>query len=251
MEIAFARSTEIKEKIEERPAAVLPVGAVEAHGAHLPLGTDNILAERLTKRLAEETQSFQLPLLPYGQVWSLKQFPGSISITNDVLINTIVSIGESLYQQGFCIFAIVNGHLGNQTALKEAARVLYDRFPDLRVFYFFYPGLNQKRKEVEESAVHHSYFHACEIETSMMRYVAPEYVDMSRAIDDPPQIPIEADFTPTPWEVFTETAVLGEATKATAEKGEIIIEHALQQMKLMMDRAYEECRKIGREKKND
>ncbi|HDU1142670.1 TPA: creatininase family protein, partial [Listeria monocytogenes] len=55
----------------------------------------------------------------------------------------------------------------------------------------------------------------------------PENTDMSRAIDDPPILPIDADFTPTPWQTFTKTAVLGEATLATAEKGEYLIEKTL------------------------
>lgn len=66
--------------------AILPIGAVEAHGPHLPLGTDNFLAERLSEKLAERLNAFVLPTLPYGQVWSLKNFPGSINISNESLI---------------------------------------------------------------------------------------------------------------------------------------------------------------------
>lgn len=76
MKFEFENSVEVKDKIRHFRAAILPIGAVEAHGPHLPLGTDNLLATRLADRLAERTESFVLPTLPYGQVWSLRNFPG-------------------------------------------------------------------------------------------------------------------------------------------------------------------------------
>lgn len=224
-------SYDIKEKIKSAPVAILPVGAVEAHGHHLPLGTDNILAETMAEKLAEKVDSFVLPTLPYGQVWSLRNFPGSITVSNQSIINMIVDIGKSLYQQGFRTFVMLNGHLGNQNALKDAARVLYDAIPDLKTFYFFYPGMNKYAREVRENtAAHDVYFHACEIETSYMLYLSPEDVQMDKAVNDIPVIPMDADSTPTPWENFTSSAVLGDATSATAEKGAYILERVIMNM---------------------
>ncbi|WP_330949227.1 creatininase family protein [Virgibacillus sp. MG-45] len=240
MQFQFENSFDVKEKIDSSSIAILPIGAVEAHGPHLPLGTDNLLAERLSTELAKRVNGFVLPTLPYGQVWSLRNFPGSINISNHSLINFIVDIGDSLYKQGFKTFAMVNGHLGNGTALKEAARVLFEKCPELRVFYFFYPGMNKAVAKVRETdAAHGTYFHACEIETSYMLYLAPEYVDMERAITDIPTIPISADVTPTPWEEFTSTAVLGDAKLATKEKGKYVIDIALDNMVKIIKRLSE------------
>ncbi|MVP00826.1 creatininase family protein [Paenibacillus lutrae] len=240
MRFETENSYEVQDKIRQFRAAILPIGAVEAHGPHLPLGTDNLLAERLAGRLAERTTSFVLPTLPYGQVWSLRNFPGSINVSNEALIRMLTDIGESLYQQGFRIFAIVNGHLGNAVALKEAARVLYERVPELKVYYFFYPGTKEVTNEVRETAsAHGTYMHADEIETSYMLYLAGEYVDMSKAINGAPVMTAEADCTPTPWEEMTSSAVLGDATLATREKGEKIIERSLDVMADMLNRAKE------------
>ena len=83
MEFQYENSFVVKEKIARKKVAILPIGAVEAHGPHLPLGTDNILAERISKMLAKRVDAFVLPTLPYGQVWSLRNFPGaSISRMN-------------------------------------------------------------------------------------------------------------------------------------------------------------------------
>jgi creatinine amidohydrolase len=234
-------SYEVKEKIEKSKIAILPIGAVEAHGPHLPLGTDNLLAERLSERVAEKTGAFVLPTLPYGQVWSLKNFPGSINISNESLISLLVDMGISLYEQGFRVFAIINGHLGNAVALKEAARKLYQKFPEFKILYLFYPGTKKVIEEVRETeSSHATYFHACEIETSYMLYLAEEYVEMEKAISDIPEIPISADVTPTPWEEFTNSAVLGDAKLATKQKGKIIIETAIEQIVNLIEGAKNE-----------
>lgn len=240
MQFQFENSFEVKEKIIDKKVAILPIGAVEAHGPHLPLGTDNLLAERLSATLAERINGFVLPTLPYGQVWSLKNFPGSINVSNESLISMLFDIGESLYRQGFQIFAMVNGHLGNAVAMKEAARKLYEKYPDLIVLYLFYPGTSKAIAEVRETpASHGTYFHADEIETSYMLYLAPEFVDMDKAIHDMPSIPLTADVTPTPWEEFTETAVLSDATLARTDKGEKVIKVALENMVQIIEKMKE------------
>ncbi|PTX58498.1 creatinine amidohydrolase [Melghirimyces profundicolus] len=238
MQFQEQTSERIRESIKSSPIAILPMGAVEAHGPHLPLGTDNFLAEELSKRLAERVNGWVLPILPYGQVWSLSDFPGSLSVRNETLIHLLTDLGDSLVRQGFRIWVILNAHLGNAVAVKEAARNLYERHPGFRVFYFFYPGTQKVISEVRERPpVHPTYFHACEMETSYMLYLAEEKVDMSKAIDDVPEIPQESDFTPTPWSTFTRSAVLGYATLASREKGERVIEAALDRMTEIVVRA--------------
>lgn len=78
-----------------------------------------------------------LPVLPYGQVWSLQDFPGSLTLSNETVTKVVVEIGESLYKQGFRLFVPVSGHLGNMAALKDAARELYAKFPDMVILHIF------------------------------------------------------------------------------------------------------------------
>jgi creatinine amidohydrolase len=231
-------SFEIEKKVKECKVAVMPVGAIEAHGPHLPLGTDNIIAERLAGIAAEKTGAMLLPLLPYGQVWSLGNFPGSIHIQSQHLSAMICDIGGSLYSQGFSIFVIINGHLGNADALNEAARELYEKHPDFKVLYLSYPGIGEVLSHIRESRQLHSrYFHACEVETSIMLYLAGEYVNMEKAIKDIPDIPAEIDCSPVKWSSFTSTAVLGDATLATTEKGMKIVEKVMEYMVSFIENA--------------
>lgn len=228
MKFAACSSYEIAAQITKTTPVILPVGAVEAHGPHLPLETDNLLAERYADRIADKKNGLVLPVLPYGQVFSLQDFPGSLSLSNETMIQMIFEIGEGLYKQGVRLFVLISGHLGNMTALKEGARKLFLKHPDMRVLHIFYPNIQKLAADVREGkANHHTYIHACEIETSLMLYLASEHVEMEKAIDDPPVLPLAADYTPMPWQNFTESAVLGEATLATAEKGEYLIETTL------------------------
>jgi creatinine amidohydrolase len=73
-----------------------------------------------------------------------------------------------------------------------------------------------------------------------MLYLAEEYVDMEKAISDIPEIPNSADVTPTPWEEFTNSAVLGDAKLATKQKGKIIIETAIEQIVNLIEGAKNE-----------
>lgn len=214
--------------LKENPvAALLPIGAVEVHGRHLPLGTDLYLAEAVAKKVEAqlgEENCVVLPAIPYGQVWSLGEAPGSIHIPDELLSNFIAQIGFSLYKAGIRVLAIINSHVGNGNAVKAAARILFERC-SLKVYYFTYPGAEDKIREVCTAAPpHKGYFHACEIETSYMLYLCPDKVDMDKAVCQYPEFPQDFDYTPVLWTELMQNAVLGDATAATEEKGKAIID---------------------------
>lgn len=242
MNMAELNQSEAAALREKDVTALLPLGAVEVHGDHLPLGTDLYLAEALTKKLEARMgreRILVLPALPYGQVWSLREAPGSIWISDEVLSQMLVQIGESLCRAGIRRMAVINTHVGNGGALKAAARILYDRC-DMQVWTFTYPGAGQVIPRVCERPLPHAgYFHACEIETSYMLYLCPERVRMERAVCQYPEFPEEFDYTPIPWTDFMETAVLGDATAATKEKGEAILSYVVERMALILEAATE------------
>ena len=151
-----------------------------------------------------------LPVISYGQVWSLEKAPGSVHIPEDILSEYIYYIGKSVMNMGIKRLAIVNSHVGNLGAIKSAARKL-SVDGSIKTYYF-------------------TYFHACEIETSYMLYLCPNKVDMTKAICQYPEFPEEFDYTPIKWTDVMKTAVLGDATKATAEKGKKIIEASIDRM---------------------
>ncbi|MCY4529508.1 MAG: creatininase family protein [Chloroflexi bacterium] len=103
--------------------AVLPVGAVEQHGPHLPLSVDWFQGEIVARRVAERLDGFLLPGVPYGCSQAHTGFRGSISLAPETLGAVVTDIAESLLEQGFCRIAVLNFHGGN-LVLKLAVRDL-------------------------------------------------------------------------------------------------------------------------------
>jgi creatinine amidohydrolase len=220
--------------------ALLPVGAIEVHGNHLPLGTDAYLASALTDKIEKtlgKDDCVVLPALPYGQVWSLGNVKGSIDIGNQALSLAVVHICKSLAKIGCKRIALINAHVGNLVALKEAQRTLCE-IEGLAVYVFTYPGSEEKIKEVCTSKrVHPPYFHACEIETSYMLCLCPQYVDMGKAISQYPDFPADFDFVARRWDTIMKTAVLGDATAATEAKGQAILEAVIKNITAILNGA--------------
>jgi creatinine amidohydrolase len=126
-----------------RTVAVLPVGAIEAHGPHLPLATDCVIAEAMARAAAERLESrgvpaVVLPLLPYTGAGFASGFPGTISASPAAVTALVGDIARSLCAQGFRALAIANAHLDPEhLASLHAARegAARDRievvFPDI------------------------------------------------------------------------------------------------------------------------
>ncbi len=107
---------EAEEKLKKVDVALLPVGAIEQHGPHLPLDTDAFDAEYLAKRVAEKCSNpkpFVLPLIPYGVSYHHDDFMGTISVSNETLSKIVYEIGINLARQGIKKLVIINGHGDN------------------------------------------------------------------------------------------------------------------------------------------
>lgn len=226
--------------LARRPVALLPLGAVESHGAHLPAGTDNILALRLAERLERAVPDLpvlRLPLMPFGQVWSLEHAPGSVGISGATLVAVLTDIGRALRQKGVAGLAVVNAHLGNAPYVREAQRALIDEgFP---VAAFFYPGAEPEIARLRQRPqAHPSYMHACEIETSYMLHLAPDAVRMDAAVANYPDFPADFAVRPRRWTEFSDSPVLGDPTAATAEKGDAILTAVIAEMAAQLRRLH-------------
>jgi creatinine amidohydrolase len=232
-DISRLNDSDMEAALAKRPVLVLPIGAVESHGAHLPAGTDNILAGRMAEELSRTvdgaTPLLRLPVLPFGQVWSLADAPGSFGISNETVTRAIVEIARAGKAKGLSVMAIVNGHLGNANAIRDAQRIM--REEGFTIANFFYPGAGAVIDAVREKPeAHPAFMHADEIETSYMLHLSPEAVDMEKAIANYPVFPDDFGTVAYRWTEFSESPVLGDATAATAEKGARILAAVLANM---------------------
>jgi len=163
--------------------AVLPVAAIEQHGPHLPVGVDAIVAEGMIARvIADKPSDLPVTFLPVEEVCKSNEhraFPGTLTLEWDGVIPTWVQIGESGARAGPRTLVIVTSHGGNVPPMEIAARELRER-TGLRVVTtawsrFAPPAAPTKAPFVD--------IHAGLSETSWMRALRPELVDMSKAQD--------------------------------------------------------------------
>ncbi len=102
---------EAEQSIKEARAVILPLGSTEQHGYHMAVGTDTVVSDYVCLELAARTNCVVLPTLPYGQVWSAKGFPATISLHQSTFIQIVKDIVVSLEQQAretsFCFQGIM------------------------------------------------------------------------------------------------------------------------------------------------
>lgn len=219
--------TGIEEAVRRQPVVLLPLGAIEEHGPHLAVGADWFAADALGELLAAEADLMLMPTLPYGQVWSLEHFPGSLSVRDDTLVALICDIARGLRASGVQGLALLSAHLGNSDVMKTVARTLHEQ-DVLPVIALTYPGLAEIEREIADSPRSHpSIMHADELETSVLLALAPDHVDMTQAAADYPEYPSDFDVAPIRWDTISVSGVFGDPTVATIEKGERIVTHVV------------------------
>lgn len=230
---------EVKTAIEEFPVAILPMGATEQHGHHLPLGTDIFLAEGLSRKLSEKTGALLLPSQPFGYSWVWRDIPGTVSLQQHHVEAIIKDVAHSVARYGIKLLVLVNGHDANNASMKYATRELADEL-DIPVIYLFYPNLETIMKEHCQSPTWHGMIHACEFETSLMMALKPELVDMTKAVSEYPDKPNLYGKSSISLGDLSKSGVYGDATKATKEKGEKMLKQFVSEMEQIIIEAYEE-----------
>ena len=222
--------------IKRMDLALLPVGAIEQHGPHLPLDTDAFDAEYLARRVAaacSDPKPLVLPLIPYGVSYHHQDFSGTVSIQNDTLARMVYEIGMAVARQGIRKLIIINGHGGNIPALNYAAQMVHR---DARIFVCAETG-ESSDVDIEDLVQTPNDVHAGEIETSTALAVRPHLVHMGKARAAVPRFSSRyLDFTSRrsiSWYASTHrlspSGILGDPTRASAENGrrmwEIMISH--------------------------
>jgi creatinine amidohydrolase len=217
--------TEFEAAVKAADFAFLPIGAIEQHGPHLPMGTDVIIGEHLCERLARATGGLLLHSLAYTPSFSLRFYPGTVRVSDETFSNTLVDIAEALYPHGIkTIYAFI-AHLGALAASTSAERELLTN-SQARMVRLVLPGYKEAiERYCTSERWHPTYVHAEEFETSAVLAIRPELVDMSKAVREYPDHDPLFGPTSIPWNQFCTSGVIGDATAATEEKGRNILEH--------------------------
>ena len=212
--------------------AIIPVGSIEQHGPHLPVMTDWAIATELGRRVAERMNAFLLPAFPISTCREHMGKKGSVWMEPTTFYQMMHDVIMSLKTQGFKRVGLLLMHGGIFVA-GPLVRDLNAKFnPDLMVAFVTPDSVNLSG--ITETVG----LHADESETSQILAIAPETVHMDRAVDCDPDTPRSylnygSIFRAAP------NGIWGYPTKATAEKGERILEHATETIAKEFNRAFD------------
>jgi creatinine amidohydrolase len=175
-------------------------------------------------------------------------FPGPITIGAQTFIAYCVDVVRSLVRHGFRRVLIVNGHGSNTPFVDIVARLVVVETGALAaaVNYWSAPGVREVAEGFRESDAVGGMNHACEFETSLYLALHPDLVDMSQAVRELSHRPSANYWTDLvagdgplmmmePWSALSQTGVMGDPTKATAEKGRLLLDAAANGIVALVD----------------
>ena len=226
---------EMAEVVKKQPVVVLPIGSVEDHGPHLPLDTDNFLIWSFCEEAARRAEGdiLLMPLVPYGFETHHLDFPGTIDIRMEHLLNFMLDITKSVAHHGFERILIADGHGSNMPILDLVARRTNLETKAL-CGAFIWPSLAPEAIGKVRQTERGGMAHACELETSVYLHLDSERVQMEKAkadMDMPSSEFIWMDLMEgsrvllmDEWTRFSKSGVSGDPTRATPDKGKIVFE---------------------------
>lgn len=212
-------SDDFKKNLGKSTTVILPIGCVEAHGHHCPLGTD-IFAPRLFCKRIDEKMGDKIwiaPEVPYGMSYDLSFYPGTVNIPSKVVSDYMYSVGKALFDNGMKKLVIMNGHGMNIDALKLASERLVKCGMDVLIINWW---MDYSKDIV---AITGGQGHAGEDETSAMLYYNEHLVQMDKAKRNPKHPRLRVRYQQRGKEIFQD-ATSGDPTKATKEQGEKIFD---------------------------
>ncbi len=177
---------ELEQRLQETRVLLLPFGATEGHGAHLPLGTDTYEARENCRRAALRLAARACPVvigpeIPFGISSFHRDFVGTISLRSDTFLALTRDVCRALYDSGFRQFAFVHGHDGNLPAMMVAAQELVDDTPDAQAMVLnWLAPLSKVYHHIQTSGRMEG--HGGEGETARILVTHPGLVKLERAV---------------------------------------------------------------------
>ncbi len=160
---------------------LLPIGVIEKHGDHLPLGQDTLYVHSFCTKAAGEEPAMVFPQYYFGQINEARHQPGCIAVDSGLLLPLLESVCDEISRNGFKKILIVNGHGGNVNFLSYFLETLLDRDKDYAVFYTSFRRDRQtEEKKYMEASIDG---HGGESETSRALYFFPELVKSETPAD--------------------------------------------------------------------
>lgn len=230
---------EVEESLKTVQLAIIPIGAHEQHGPHMVESCDAVLAERMAKKLGQSMFPYAIvtPTINMGVSPHHLNFPGTISLQPTTLIAILKDMISSLKHHGITKFLLLNSHGGNQSTLNVASTMLTTEL-DVEIYY---AKTTASAKKAFGTFITSSLFgHSCEREVSEALYLAPELVRLDelekgdiqedgRWMQLRPGKAIQGFYF---YEEMTQNGCIGDATKASRDIGQQIVDESLENLTL-------------------
>ncbi|MEM3703476.1 MAG: creatininase family protein [Candidatus Bathyarchaeia archaeon] len=234
---------EAKEAFKTAKLVIIPIGSTEQHGPHLPLINDAATAFEFAKMAADKAKAEIIiaPPVVVGVSEHHMPFPGTLTLSPQTLVALIMDICKSLKAHGIKRVAFVNGHGGNTPALTIALRQVKDVLQMKAALINYWELIPDVIKSTIQSDV---WGHACEFETSIALVIYPDKVRkeaLRKAEMKDVKLPYVkpglelAVHVSLDWSDHTSTGSIGDPTLATKEKGEKMINAAVERMAIFLD----------------
>ena len=227
---------QFEQAVKEAGVCILPIGVLEKHGNHLPLGTDVITAREICIAASKKESAVVFPYYFLGQIAEGRHFAGTVSIPHKLLMDNLLAICDEIGRNGFKKIIILSGHGWNSQFLQFFAQEM----PRLNRDYCVYTGFSwrltaeQRQKLAQETNSAELGAHAGLSETSLIMHLRPELVHMQT--QDPkesePQsrlkdIEKHGLFTGFDWFANSPNHAGGNHTASSKELGEMIFNMAV------------------------
>lgn len=205
--------------------AIIPVGVLEAHSAHLPLGMDMFHAHYTACKAAEKESAIVYPAYPYSMNVESSHLPGAVVFQRELAFNLLENVCDEMYRNGIKKIILHNGHGGNRYFLPLFVMTLPEKRKPYVVYYADLPNFPGS----DEIADGEELGHACEVETSVMMVINSALVKMDQLprpfhnLQRGAALQEAGAYTQMDWYAMYPAMYVGDAAPANTEKGEKLL----------------------------
>ena len=188
-EFGTLRWPDVKKRLNERSILIQPMGAIEQHGPHLPVNTDQVVADEVSRALVRQSGDdldlWLLPTISYTKSNEHAHFPGSVWMSQATMAGILDDLGRSVAMLPTKRLVFLNAHGGNSALLQTANREL--RLAHGLMTFLTHPGLPADQGGTSPASELGMGIHGGTDETSIMLHLRPELVEMSLATRNVPE----------------------------------------------------------------
>lgn len=218
---------------ESKETCILPIGILEKHGPHVPIGSDLIKVREWAARATKREYAVVFPDFFYGQINEAKHQPGAFALPERVVWDLLEATCDEIGRNGFKKIVIINGHGGNPEMIRYFIQTRLEKQRNYAVYFFEAPrdSAYVNNLKVLHKSDQAGDQHAGERETSELLFLRPDLVKMDSAKnqsgENQRRLAIPNVYTAIQWYASFPNHYAGEGAAATQKLGEFLTEHTV------------------------